>query len=93
MSKNAEFGDAVMLMACCILLLVHVELYTLNSHLQAGRKSSPTAHISAQKSFRKDDRPFAQFMRDEGLIEVVGDWKIYLAASPVVIKGGGELWM
>jgi hypothetical protein len=38
MSQNSEFGDDILLMACCILLGVNVELYTLNSHLQAGRR-------------------------------------------------------
>ncbi len=36
MSQNSVFGDDILLMACCILLGVNVQLYTLNSHLQNG---------------------------------------------------------
>jgi hypothetical protein len=32
MSKNAEFGDVVMLMACCITENVSIQLFTWNSH-------------------------------------------------------------
>ncbi len=32
MSKNAEFGDVVMLMACCITENVSIQLFTWNCH-------------------------------------------------------------
>ena len=37
MSQNSVFGDDILLMACCILLGVKVQLYTIHSHLKAGR--------------------------------------------------------
>jgi hypothetical protein len=59
------------------------------------RKSlSPTiARISAQNSIGKDDRPFSQFRKEEGLIEVVRDWKKHPPGSPVEIKAGVALWI
>jgi hypothetical protein len=65
----------------------------LIASVERVRKSSTTTHISTQKSIRKDDRPFAQFMEEEGLIEVTRDWKKYPTGSSVVIKADGALWI
>ena len=40
-----------------------------------------------------DNRFFADFFRQEGLIEVVRKWKKYPAGSVVQIKANGELWI
>ena len=40
-----------------------------------------------------DNRSFADFFRQEGLIEVFRNWKKYPAGSVVQIKPNGELWI
>ena len=50
----------------------------------------PTAPAS---TLEKDNRPFAQFMEEEGLVEVTRNWKKYPQGSKVEIKAGGALWI
>jgi hypothetical protein len=65
----------------------------LIASVERVRKSSTAPHISTQNSIRKDDRPFAQFMEEEGLVEVVRDWKKYPEGSKCEIKADGALWI
>ncbi len=54
------------------------------------RTTLPTVPATA---IRKDNRPFSQFMKEEGLVEVVRNWKKYPHGSKVEIKAGGALWI